>query len=375
MNSLNVLSLDGGGMRGLYSATVLKVLGERFAKLQQSGPFDIGKGFDLVVGTSTGAILAAGIAAGVPIDEIANLYEKIGPRIFPRPMPPGPASLRWRDKARFLTWGARHLCHSAGNSAELASALRDIFGTMTLGQLYENRDISVAISATRLLQHSPRVFKTPHIPSKDRDNDLSVVDACVASSAAPIYLPLASITEDGIEGQVFADGGLWANNPVLLGLIDGLAVAKPDQPIVVLSVGTCPAPVGADPSPKLARGILEWRAGVLPLTLGMDAQAEAATYAATLLAEQLAPLGKQVEILRCAESKPSRQQARLLQLDSTSRDSRNLMRQLGNTDAHETYRWTQSDDRRGTILKQVFARMPETDNHPEPEGEKHDGLR
>ena len=370
MGNLNVLSLDGGGMRGLYSATVLKVLGERFAKLQQSGPLDIGKGFDLVVGTSTGAILAAGIAAGVPIDEIANLYEKIGPRIFPRPMPPGPASLRWRDKARFLTWGARHLCHSAGNSAELASALRDIFGTMTLGQLYENRDISVAISATRLLQHSPRVFKTPHIPSKDRDNDLSVVDACLASSAAPIYLPLASITEDGIEGQVFADGGLWANNPVLLGLIDGLAVAKPDQPIVVLSVGTCPAPVGADPSPKLARGILEWRAGVLPLTLGMDAQAEAATYAATLLAEQLAPLGKQVEILRCAESKPSRQQARLLQLDSTSRDSRNLMRQLGNTDAHETYRWTQSDDRRGTILKQVFARMPETDNHPEPEGEK-----
>ena len=105
MGNLNVLSLDGGGMRGLYSATVLKVLGERFAKLQQSGPFDIGKGFDLVVGTSTGAILAAGIAAGVPINEIANLYEKIGPRIFPRPMPPGPVSLRWRDKSTFPDMG------------------------------------------------------------------------------------------------------------------------------------------------------------------------------------------------------------------------------------------------------------------------------
>ncbi len=366
MNNLNVLSLDGGGMRGLYSATVLKVLGERFAKLQQSGPLDIGKGFDLVVGTSTGAILAAGIAAGIRIDEIANLYEKIGPRIFPRPMPPGPVSLRWRDKARFLTWGVRHLRHSAGDSGELASALRDIFGTMTLGQIYERRGIGLAISATRLLQHSPRVFKTPHIPSKDRDDDLSVVDACVASSAAPIYLPLASITEDGIEGQVFADGGLWANNPVLLGLIDGLAITKPEQPIVIVSVGTCPAPVGADPSPRLARGILEWRVGVLPLTLGMDTQAEAATYAATLLAEQLAPLGKQVDILRCAESKPSRQQAHLLQLDSASREARRLMKQLGNADAHDTYRWTQGDDRRGAILKQVFERMPETDNHPQP---------
>ena len=375
MTSLNVLSLDGGGMRGLYSATVLKVLGERFAKLRQSGPLDIGKGFDLVVGTSTGAILAAGIAAGIPLDKIAALYEKIGPRIFPRPMPTGQEPLLWRDRARFLKWGARHLRLSAGNGAELVSALRDIFGRMTLGQLYESRGIGLAISATRLLQHSPRVFKTHHIPSKDRDDDLSVVDICLASSAAPIYLPLASITEDGIAGQVFADGGLWANNPVLLGLIDGLAIAKPDQPIVIVSVGTCPAPVGADPSAQLARGILAWRAGALPLTLGMDAQAKAATYAATLLAEQLAPLGRQVQILRCAESNPSRQQAHLLQLDSASREARRLMKQLGNTDAHETYRWTQSDDRRGASLKQVFARMPEADNHPEPEGEEHEGLR
>lgn len=107
----------------------------------------------------------------------------------------------------------------------------------------------------------------------------------------------------------------------------------------------------------------------------MDAQSKASTHAATLLAEQLAPLGKQVEILRCAESKPSSQQAQFLQLDSTTRESRELMKQLGNTDAHDTYRWTQSDDRRGAILKQVFGRMPEIDNHTGSEGERHDGLR
>ena len=366
MTNLNVLSLDGGGMRGLYSATVLKVLGDRFAKARLSGPLDVGKGFNLVVGTSTGAILAAGIAAGIPMVEIATLYEKVGPRVFPNPMPADEKSRRWRDKARFLKWVGRHACRPSGSTEELASALRDIFGTLTMGQLYERRGIGLAISATRLLQHSPRIFKTPHIPSKNRDDDLSVVDACLASSAAPIYLPLASIIEDGIEGQVFVDGGLWANNPVLLGLIDGLATTKPGQPIVIVSIGTCPAPLGGESSPKLARGILEWRAGVLPLTLGMDAQSEAATHAATLLAEQLAPLGKQVEILRCAESKPSREQAHLLQLDSASREARDLMRQLGNADAHETYRWTQNDDRRGAILKRVFERMPEINNHAEP---------
>jgi len=367
MNSLNVLSLDGGGMRGLYSATVLRVLGDRFAKARQSGPLDIGRGFDLVVGTSTGAIVAAGIAAGIPMAKIATLYEEIGPRIFPRPMPPYRQSPRWRDIARSLSWIGRHAHRPAGSTKELASALRDIFGTMTMGQLYERRGIGLAISATRLLQHSPRVFKTAHIPSKDRDDDLSVVDACLASSAAPIYLPLASITEDGTAGQVFVDGGLWANNPILLGLIDALAVAADGQPIVIVSVGTCSAPAGADPSPKLSRGILGWRGGVLPLTLAMDAQSTATTYAATLLAEQLAPLGRKVEILRCAETKPSHQQAHLLQLDSTSAEALNLMRQLGNADAHETYGWTQGDHRRGAILQRIFERMPETDKHSKTE--------
>ena len=363
MDSLNVLTLDGGGMRGLYSATVLKVLGDRFAKARRSGPLDVGKGFDLVVGTSTGAILAAGIAAGIPMVEITTLYEKIGPRVFPNPMPADEKSRRWRDKARFLKWVGRHACRPSGSTEELASALRDIFGTLTMGQLYERRGIGLAISATRLLQHSPRIFKTHHIPSKNRDDDLSVVDACLASSAAPIYLPLASINEDGIDGQVFVDGGLWAANPVLPGLIDGLAIARRGQPILIVSVGTCSAPAGADPSPKLARGILGWRAGALPLALAMDAQSKASTHAATLLAEQLAPLGKQVEIIRCAESKPSRQQAHLLQLDSTCGKAQHLMRQLGNADAHETFRWTQGDHRHGAILQRIFERMPEINNH------------
>lgn len=133
MTSLNVLSLDGGGMRGLYSATVLKVLGERFANLQRSGPLDIGRGFDLVVGTSTGAILAAGIAAGISIDRIATLYETIGPRIFPRPMPPG--KCRSGGATRHASWhGAPVISVDRQATArELECALRDIFGTMTLG--------------------------------------------------------------------------------------------------------------------------------------------------------------------------------------------------------------------------------------------------
>ncbi len=79
-----VLSLDGGGMRGLYTASLLKSLSERFCK---SSNKDIGKGFDLIVGTSTGGILAAGLVAGIEIDKIIEIYYKEGKNIFKSPVP------------------------------------------------------------------------------------------------------------------------------------------------------------------------------------------------------------------------------------------------------------------------------------------------
>lgn len=363
LDSINVLSLDGGGMRGLYSATVLKVLGDRFAKVRGVRSLDVGKGFDLVVGTSTGAILAAGVAAGIPMEEIAAFYERVGPEVFPRPTPRRHRSARWRDKARILRWATEHARRPAGRTEPLESALGSLLGTETMGQLYERRRIGLAISATRLLDHSPRVFKTAHVPSKNRDDELSVVDACLASSAAPTYLPLASITEDGLDGQVFVDGGLWSNNPLMLALIEGLAIARTQQPIVVVSVGTCAAPVGSDPNPKLARGILGWRAGYLPLKLAMDAQAKGVTHAAALLGQQLGSLGKQVDILRLGESATSDEQAPLLKLDAAFPEAQKLMRGLGNVDAQAAYAWTQGDDRCGSLLRRIFERMPEIDDH------------
>ena len=359
----NILSLDGGGMRGLYTATVLRTLSDRFAEPKMRDTLDIGKGFDLVVGTSTGAILAAAIAAGIPLNDITRLYEEAGPRIFRNSIPPYDKSLRLWDKARFCCWVVQHLWRPGNRNETLVSELRDIFGSLTLGELYRKRGIGLCITATAFLQHTPRVFKTPHLEQKQRDNELLVADACLASSAAPIYLPLVSITADGLPGQIYADGGLWANNPVLLGVIEGLALSAPEQPIVVMSVGTCPAPTGSSLPAKLNRGIMDWRGGVLPLDLALNAQGRGAHYATTLLAEQLGRLGKRVRILRCKESKPSADQVRLLQLDSASKPALDVMKQLGNEDGHSTYRWCQlPDDPRGEILTQIFERMPQTDN-------------
>ena len=362
MVPFNVLSLDGGGMRGLYTATVLRTLSRRFTESSVSNYLDIGKGFDLVVGTSTGAILAAAIAAGIPLHRITQLYEETGPKVFRDSIPPYDESLGLSAKARFLSWVIRHLGRAGNPNTALKSELRRIFGSTTLGELYARRRIGLCVSATAFLRHRPRIFKTPHLEQKQRDNALTVAEACLASSAAPIYLPLASIMADGLAGQVYADGGLWANNPVLQGVIEGLALSAPDQTIVVLSVGTCRPPMGSPLPVDLSRGIIGWRGGVLPLELAMNTQGWAAQHAAILLAQQLERLGKNVHILRCEESRPSANQSHLLQLDSSSKDARDLMRHLGNEDGQRTYRWCQlPDDYRGKLLAQIFNRSLKID--------------
>ena len=376
MKPITVLTIDGGGMRGLYAAYVLRTLAGRFVTHPESKSLDIGKGFDLVVGTSTGAILAAGIAAGIPLNQITALYEEAGPNIFTDPIPPYNKSLKLSRRAIFYYWLCCHRRRPGNSNQKLKSALCKIFCGQTFGKLYEQREVGLCVSATKFIDYTPRIFKTPHLETKQRDNDVLLVDACLASSAAPIYLPLVSIKADGLK-QVYADGGLWANNPVLLGLIEGLAISAPKQPIVIVSVGTCPPPAGASPPKRLGQGVIDWGAGSLVMKLAMNAQGHAAHHAATLLTEQLDRIGKRVHILRCEESSPSPEQADLLQLDSASAEALGLMKDLGTKDGHATFRWCQSSvGKNGKLLTEIFERMPEVnisaeqnpDNNTDNEG-------
>ena len=82
-----VLSLDGGGMRGTYTATYLDRVASTFARRRGVEALDIGAAFDLIVGTSTGGIIACALAKGVPLSEVVTLYQEHGPKIFTQPLP------------------------------------------------------------------------------------------------------------------------------------------------------------------------------------------------------------------------------------------------------------------------------------------------
>ncbi len=123
-----VLSLDGGGMRGTYTATYLDKVADTAARRRNVDALDIGAGFDLIVGTSTGGVIAAALATGVPLADIVALYVEHGPSIFSRPLPTGPISAVFDIPKRPQAL--------ATGTASLRAALVNRLGTKTLGQVY-----------------------------------------------------------------------------------------------------------------------------------------------------------------------------------------------------------------------------------------------
>ena len=186
-NRLRVLSIDGGGMRGLYTASYLASLARRYAVTRKVAGLDIGGGFDLITATSTGAIIACALAAGIGPDRIVSLYREHGAQIFPRKLPRRMGvDLLWQTwkRSRYLKAGA----------TALKKALKAELGDLTLGDIWRNRNIALAIPAVEMSRHHAWVFKTPHLPNtRHRDDGYRLADACLASTAAPIYRSIARI--------------------------------------------------------------------------------------------------------------------------------------------------------------------------------------
>ena len=348
-NPFRVLSLDGGGMRGLYTATVLDTLVERFGGGVER---DIGKGFNLITGTSTGGILACALAYGLPAKRIIELFKNVGPQIFTDPTPSG--------KVALSAWIFRNLKRSANTNSHLKDALTECFGTKTVGDLYHERGIGLCVPAVNLATSKPRVFKTGHDPKKNLDDQLSLVDLCLATSAAPIVLPLAEVCDpfDPEVCHVFADGGLWANNPVLVGLVEALTLTTPTTPIEVLSIGTCPPPSGAlVMKGKTKWGLYKWKAGIWSLSLSLDAQSAGHHFIATILAQQLSQCGRSCTIMRLPQGAPSNEQTVHLGLDRASPESIQVLMQLARTDGNMIHGAALRGENGLLLVKDIFEQL------------------
>ena len=281
-----VLCLDGGGMRGVYQVAFLAAFTDRTHRLEgRTNNFDVGRAFDLVVGTSTGGIVACALASGISLQKIHDLYRDRGPCIFPfqtlRAIPYLGSVLIRANSA--LLW--------LGNRA-LRKALNDTFRDLPVGNVYDKRGVALAVPAIAMSRHHPVVFKTPHMARLNgRDNSRYLADVCLATSAAPILRSMARIPEPGSPDayEVYADGGLWANNPGVIGVVEASEMLNEagdrERPIHLFMLGNIPAQGGEELRGwNLHRGALGWRFGLRALAASLDAQSEGYDYIANKVA-------------------------------------------------------------------------------------------
>lgn len=212
-----ILSIDGGGIRGVFPAAFL-------AAIEDTLPNPIGSYFDLITGTSTGGIIAIGLAMGLSAKEILALYEERGPEIFEQDKGGGRGLFR---KARRNVHGA--VLGPKYDPTALRKALIDTLGDRRLGEARTRLMVPAWHPQTRRVY----IFKTAHHARLETDYLSLAVDAALATSAAPTYFP-QHVTEDEV-GLV--DGGVWANNPTGYAVAEAIGTLEwPKDDIRVLSV-------------------------------------------------------------------------------------------------------------------------------------------
>lgn len=259
-----ILALDGGGLRGTFTAAVLAKWDDM---IKSGGGNEIVKHFDLVAGTSTGAILAIGLALGRTPLEMLNFYRSQGPRIFP--------------KDRRL----RHWLKSKHESSTLRSTLETVMGT---SRLTSDSCCRLVIPTVRAVHGEAEAIVTAHSPDRGAFATITAVDAALASSAAPTYFDEA-VVDSAIAPEAYLDGGIWANNPVLPAIAEAVRHLKvPLDRIDVLSVGTMGNEV--DFTESLGKG----KAGWAPTSADLFFAAQ--EHAAATLADSFLSLARHLRV-------------------------------------------------------------------------------
>ena len=253
-----VLAIDGGGIRGLIPAHVLKEVeaktGRRVADL-----------FDLVAGTSTGGILALGLTKpghdGRPqfsASDMCDLYLNEGSTIFPH-------SIFHRFRAGDGVDDARY------PAAPIEQVLDQHFGDAMLSQAL----VEVVVPSYDLTAPGPYFFKREYARTDAEQWDVRMAFVARATSAAPTYFdPAVLPSPDGRGDHALVDGGTFANNPTMAGYVDALRLKPEGAPVLIVSIGTGlpPQSPGGGLIPIAADhvghyGLLKWARPLLDVVL------------------------------------------------------------------------------------------------------------
>lgn len=268
MRHIRILSIDGGGMKGLFSAYFM----QQFCQDANINPAQIFNYFDLIIGSSVGAIASAGYAIGQTPANLINFFTTYGPQIFTSsfgtPMPASQKAFYFVSPSLIggLNFTSGDSFYGSGSTGAnpnsiLQAQLQSVFGNTQMFQFKTNVIITAIEKKTITdgqelpFNYRPVLFSNLNLPITEGQGYLAW-QAVMASSSAPTYLPPTTITGSPVN-CVYIDGGLANNNPVLFGPSIINILDPTVDTISILSVGCGLGTVGFyDPaSSNLAREI------------------------------------------------------------------------------------------------------------------------
>jgi uncharacterized protein len=275
-----ILCIDGGGIKGVFPASFLATLEEQIDD-------QVANYFDLIVGTSTGGIIALALGLGFSAKEIVKFYVDLGPDIFNKKT----GAVPWKMKMAIAAFHkympsvaskeqllelAANLSDTKYDSAPLENALRNLFGERTLG----DSKVRLVVPSFNLATGEVHVYKTRHHDRFERDYKASAVEAAMATAAAPIFFP----THRTATGVPLIDGGVYANNPMGMAVVEAVSVLgwNPDE-LKVLSLGCTESSFDVNLE-KQNLGLLDW--GDKLIDIFMRAQSSQSHGIASLLANE-----------------------------------------------------------------------------------------
>lgn len=241
-----ILSIDGGGIRGIIPAILLTELEQQIGK-------PIAEQFDLIAGTSTGGILALGLAvrdkAGKPkfaAKDLAAIYEQHGQTIFKKSMLP------------FANTGLFEEMYAAEG---IESVLKQYFGNSRL------KDCSphVIISAYEIERRRPFFFKSTKAKENAAD-DYPLWQIARSTSAAPTYFEPSKIDKGANDFLALIDGGVIANNPSICAYVEAMKAKPKNILLVSIGTGTLEKPIRYDDAKNW--GAVGWIKPLIDILMG-----------------------------------------------------------------------------------------------------------
>ncbi|MEZ4813102.1 MAG: patatin-like phospholipase family protein [Caldisericia bacterium] len=226
MSKYKILSLDGGGIRGLITSILIKKLDDKTGFL---------KNVDLFSGTSTGGIISIALASGAPIEEVVQIYDdpESCKKIFKRYHPKNLIDRLLYFLKQLFQFNFGQILHVKYTDEGLKERLIDV-----LGQPKPLSDLERHVLVTTFQLDSADIdgWRPISLSSLDNTSNVLNLDAALSTSAAPTYFPPHYIQTLGY----LTDGGTFANNPCMFALAKALQandhINRDD--VTVLSIGT-----------------------------------------------------------------------------------------------------------------------------------------